>query len=62
MTPRAFYDLVVDMRKHQRAADRSNGRDRQAKRYAKDLEKRVDMEIARVQLLERERLQPRLDL
>ena len=50
------------MRKHQRAFDRSNGRDKQQQRYARELEKRVDLEIARVQLVEKEQLQPRLDL
>ena len=62
MKPREFYNLVVDMSKHQRAFDRSNGRDKQQQRYARELEKRVDPEIARVQLVEKEQLQPRLDL
>lgn len=62
MTPREFFEAVVNMRKHQRAYARSNGRDKTALRYAKDAETKIDHEIARVQLIENKRLQPRLDL
>lgn len=50
------------MREHQRAYSRSNGRDRQELRYSKEMEAVIDREIARVRLLEKERMQPRLDL
>lgn len=62
MTPKEFYDTVVVMRKHRLAYSRSSGRDRTALRYAKEAERLIDNEIARVQLLQKERLNPRLDL
>lgn len=62
MNAREFFDLVVTMRKHQRAYARSDGRDRNALHYARDAERRIDEEIKRVQLIEKERIQPRLDL
>lgn len=61
MTPKEFFDAVVEMRKHQRAYFRSHGTDRQALSYSKDAEARIDREIARVQLLLKEQQQPRLD-
>lgn len=62
MEAKQFFDLVALMRRHQRAYSRSNGRDRHALLDAKDAERRVDEEIKRVQLIERERQSPRLDL
>lgn len=62
MTPKEFFDTVARMRKHQKDFDRSRGRDTLSQRYAKELEARIDHEIKRVQLLEKERLQNRLDL
>lgn len=50
------------MREHQRAYFRSNGRDKQELRYSKEMEAVIDREIARVRLLEKERMQPRLNL
>ncbi len=61
MSPKEFFDTVVEMRKHQLAFERSKGRDDLAKRCAKDYEQRIDYEIARVSLLEREKATPRLD-
>lgn len=57
-----FFILVRDMRKYQRMYFRSKGTDRAALLYSKDLEKRVDAEIARVELAIKERREPRLDL
>lgn len=62
MTPKEFFDAVVEMRKHQRAYFRSHGIDKQALRFSKDAEAKVDKEIARVQLLIKEQQQPKLDL
>lgn len=62
MTPREFFDAVVEMRRYQIAFERSRGKDDMAKRCSKDLEHRIDHEIARVKLLEREKSSPRLDL
>lgn len=62
MKPREFFDAVVEMRVHQRNYERSNGRDTMAKRCAKDYEQRIDKEIARVKLMDREQANPRLDL
>lgn len=61
MTPKEFFDTVVELRKHQRAFERSKGRDALAGRYAKDLAQRIDKEITRVQLIQKEKQQPKLD-
>lgn len=62
MNAKQFFDLVVIMRREQRAYSRSNGRDRKALQNAKDCERRVDEEIKRVQMLAREEQFPRLEL
>ncbi len=62
MKPREFFEAVAKMREHQRAYFRSNGRDKQELRYSKEMEAVIDREIARVRLLEKERMQPRLNL
>lgn len=62
MKPREFFEAVAKIREHQRAYSRSNGRDKQELRYSKEMEAVIDREIARVRLLEKERMQPRLDL
>ena len=62
MTAKEFFDLVVLMRRHQREYFRSGGRDKKALQYAKEIELRVDTEIKRVELIEKERRSPRLDL
>lgn len=60
MSPKQFFDLVMQMRQKQRDYFRSkNANDL---RYARDLERRVDEEIKRVQLVLREKQQPRLTL
>lgn len=61
MTAREFYDAVVEMRRLQRIYDKTGGRDKYALRCKKDAEDRIDKEIARVELLTRERMQPRLN-
>lgn len=62
MNARQFFDLVVLMRKLQREYSRSGCRDQKALQLAKDVERRVDEEIKRVELIERERISPRLDM
>lgn len=62
MNAREFFNAVVELRKYQRAVDRSNGKDRIAKSSARQMEQMIDHEIKRVQLLEQERQQPKLDL
>lgn len=61
MTPKEFFDTVVELRKHQRAFERSHGRDTLSGRYAKDIARRIDEEIVRVQLIQKEKQQPTLD-
>lgn len=61
MKPKEFFDLVVEMRRHQIEYARSNGRDRREQTYARDLERKVDTEIKRVKDIEAERMKPRLD-
>lgn len=61
MTPKEFFDAVVEMRLHQRAYFRSHGIDKTVLRYSKEAEAKVDKEIAHVQLLTKEQQQPRLD-
>ena len=62
MNAREFYNTVRDMREQQRRAERSKGRDRTAVISAHELERIIDMEIARVTLIEKERRSPRLEL
>lgn len=62
MTHREFYDIVVKMRKQQRAYSRSNGNDKSALQYAKHYERIIDEEIKRVELITKEKLSPRLDI
>lgn len=61
MTAKEFYDTVVKMRHFQRAYFRSKGQDKEALRYAKNYEQIIDTEIKRVDLIQREKLQPRLN-
>lgn len=61
MTPKDFYDTVVKMRHYQRAYFRSKGQDKEALRYAKNYEQIIDTEIKRVEIIERENQQPRLN-
>jgi hypothetical protein len=62
MNARQFFDLVVLMRKLQREYFRSGCRDKKTLQLAKDVERKVDEEIKRVELIERERMSPRLDM
>lgn len=62
MTPKQFYDTVVEMRKWQRAYFRSKGHDKRALQFAMEYERKVDEEIARVGLMLKEEQNPRLDL
>lgn len=61
MTPKEFYDTVVNMRKYQREYSRSNGRDRTALKFAKHYEQIIDVEIKRIEFLTKEQHNPRLD-
>lgn len=61
MTPKEFYDTVVNMRKYQREYFRSNGRDRAALHTAKQYEQIIDVEIKRVELMIKEQRCPRLN-
>lgn len=61
MNPKEFYDTVVKMRHYQRVYFRSKGQDKEALRYAKNYEQIIDTEIKRVDLIQREKLQPRIN-
>lgn len=61
MNAKEFYDTVVKMRHYQQIYFRSKGQDKEALRYAKNYEKIIDTEIKRVEIIEREKLQPRLN-
>lgn len=61
MTPKEFFDTVVEMRKHQRAYTRSNRRDNIALQSARHYEQIIDVEIRRVELLLKEQRSPRFD-
>lgn len=61
MNAKEFYDTVVKMRNFQRAYFRSKGQDKEALRYAKNYEQIIDTEIKRVEIIEREKLQLRLN-
>lgn len=61
MTPQEFYNIVVNMRKYQLEYSRSNGRNHTALKFAKQYEQIIDAEIKRVELLIKERHNPRLD-
>ncbi len=62
MDAKQFFDTVAEMRKYQKQYERSQRRDTQARRYAKQLEDSIDHEIARVKLMMKERDQLKLDL
>lgn len=62
MNPKQFFDLVVKMRQLQQTVKRTRGLDRKVADEAASAERAIDQEIARVRLLERERLQPKLDI
>lgn len=61
MNAKEFYDTVVKMRYYQRTYFRSKGQDKEALRYAKNYEQIIDSEIKRVEIIQREKLQPRLN-
>lgn len=61
MKPKEFFDTVVKMRQYQQMYFRSKGQDKVALRNAKAYEQLIDTEIKRVQIIEREKLQPRLN-
>lgn len=61
MTPKDFYDNVVKMRQYQQRNFRAKGQDREALRYAKKYEQIIDTEIKRVAIIQREKLQPRIN-
>ena len=60
MDAKQFFDLVVQMRIAQRQYLKTN--DNTALRYSRDLERKVDAEIKRVELITKEKQSPRLDL
>lgn len=62
MNHKQFFDLVVKMRQLQQTVKRTRGFDRKVADEAASAERAIDQEIARVRLLERERLQTKLDL
>lgn len=57
MTAKEFYMNVVKMRVYQRAFFQSKGQDKEALRGAKDYERIIDLEIKRVEFLERAKKQ-----
>lgn len=61
MTPKEFYDAVVKMRHYQQRFISTKGQDKEAQRFARDYERIIDTEIKRVGLIEREKLQPRIN-
>lgn len=61
MTPKDFYDAVVKMRHYQQRFLRSQGLDKEARRIARNYERLIDTEIKRVGLIEREKLNPRIN-
>lgn len=60
MTPEQFFNLVAQMRRAQRNYAKTGSTTDQ--RYARDFERRVDAEISRVQIVLREKQQPKLTL
>ena len=62
MNAKEFFDAVVEMRKYQRQFERSDGRDSKARQFARTYETMIDNEIKRVEIVTREKLNPRLDL
>lgn len=60
MTARAFFELVAQMRHHQKEYFKTKSAD--SLRYSKDLERKVDAEILRVNRIINEQNNPRLDL
>ncbi len=62
MTARDFFELVAAMREQQRILFKSRGQNRTALSASRELEKQVDLEIARVRLIQKEKRNPRLDL
>lgn len=57
MTAKEFYMNVVKMREYQKEYFRSKGQNKDALRGAKDYERIIDLEIKRVQFLEKQRRQ-----
>ena len=60
MTPEQFFELVAQMRRAQRNYAKTGSTTDQ--RYARDFERRVDTEISRVQIVLREKQQPKLEI
>lgn len=60
MTPEIFFHTVAAMRKAQR--DYKKKQDPESLRLANDYERMVDIEIKRVQMILKERQNPRLDI
>ena len=60
MDARQFFDLVVQMRAAQRQYAKTG--DNTALRYSRDLERKVDAEIKRVEMITKEKQSPRLEL
>lgn len=60
MTPEQFFNLVAQMRRAQRNYAKTGSTTDQ--RYARDFERRVDVEISRVQIVLREKQQPKLEI
>ncbi len=60
MTPEQFFNLVAQMRRAQRNYAKTGSNTDQ--RYARDFERRVDAEISRVQIVLREKQQPKLEI
>ncbi len=61
MNPREFFDAVKDMRRAQRDAALHGGADPLARRVARQKEDIIDREIKRVEMLEADRRQLRID-
>lgn len=60
MTSEQFFHLVVEMRKSQR--DYFKTKSQESLRHSRDLERRVDTEIKRVEMVLKERMNPTLGL
>lgn len=60
MDAKQFFDLVVQTRAAQRQYAKTG--DNTALRYSRDLERKVDAEIKRVEMITKEKQSPRLDL
>lgn len=61
MDKKQFFDTVVKMRSAQRDAVRSDGRDKDAVRRAREYEQIIDREIKRVQIITHDKMFPKLN-